>query len=107
MASPQRCLVTGASGYIGGRLVPEVPAARPPGRCGARDPGQPRGPQRVGGARNARAGAGEQHDVGAVGGRVAQLGVAAGSLCGMVVNYILSSWLVFRKQHAADITQNR
>jgi putative flippase GtrA len=35
------------------------------------------------------------------------LGVAAGSLCGMVVNYILSSWLVFRRHHAVDITQSR
>src|ERR1700680_44697 len=27
MAAPMRCLVTGASGYIGGRLVPELLAA--------------------------------------------------------------------------------
>lgn len=38
-------------------------------------------------------------------GIVPQLGVAAGSLCGMVVNYTLSSWLVFRKQHRMDITR--
>jgi len=41
------------------------------------------------------------------GGFVPQLGVAAGSLCGMVVNYILSSWLVFRRPTAADVTQRR
>ena len=34
-----RCLVTGASGYIGGRLVPELLAAGIPVRCMARDPG--------------------------------------------------------------------
>ena len=32
------CLVTGASGYIGGRLVPELLAAGYPVRCMARDP---------------------------------------------------------------------
>ena len=35
-----RCLVTGASGYIGGRLVPELLAAAYPVRCMARDPGK-------------------------------------------------------------------
>ena len=35
-----RCLVTGASGYIGGRLVPELLAAGYPVRCMARDPGK-------------------------------------------------------------------
>ena len=35
-----RCLVTGASGYIGGRLVPELLAAGHPVRCMARDPGK-------------------------------------------------------------------
>jgi uncharacterized protein YbjT (DUF2867 family) len=35
-----RCLVTGASGYIGGRLVPELLAAGYPVRCVARDPGK-------------------------------------------------------------------
>ena len=38
--SPLRCLVTGASGYITGRLVPELPAAEYPVRCLARDPGK-------------------------------------------------------------------
>jgi hypothetical protein len=31
--SPLRCLVTGASGYIGGRLVPELLVAAYPVRC--------------------------------------------------------------------------
>jgi uncharacterized protein YbjT (DUF2867 family) len=35
-----RCLVTGASGYIGGRLVPELLAAGHRVRCMARDPGK-------------------------------------------------------------------
>ena len=39
-ASPLRCLVTGASGYIGGRLVPELLAAGYRVRCMARDPGK-------------------------------------------------------------------
>ena len=38
--SPLRCLVTGASGYIGGRLVPELLAAGYSVRCMARDPGK-------------------------------------------------------------------
>ena len=38
MSSPPLCLVTGASGYIGGRLVPELLAAGYPVRCMARDP---------------------------------------------------------------------
>jgi uncharacterized protein YbjT (DUF2867 family) len=38
--SPSRCLVTGASGYIGGRLVPELLAAGHTVRCMARDPGK-------------------------------------------------------------------
>ena len=38
--SPVRCLVTGASGYIGGRLVPELLAAGYSVRCMARDPGK-------------------------------------------------------------------
>jgi uncharacterized protein YbjT (DUF2867 family) len=40
MSSLPRCLVTGASGYIGGRLVPELLAAGYPVRCMARDPGK-------------------------------------------------------------------
>lgn len=40
---PRRCLVTGASGYIGGRLVPELLAAGHPVRCLARTPGKLRG----------------------------------------------------------------
>ncbi len=40
MSSPSRCLVTGASGYIGGRLVPELLGAGYPVRCMARDPGK-------------------------------------------------------------------
>ena len=40
MSSALRCLVTGASGYIGGRLVPELLAAGHPVRCMARDPGE-------------------------------------------------------------------
>ena len=38
--SPLQCLVTGASGYIGGRLVPELLAAGYRVRCMARDPGK-------------------------------------------------------------------
>ena len=34
------CLVTGASGYIGGRLVPELIEAGYAVRCMARDPGK-------------------------------------------------------------------
>ncbi|MCC5037112.1 SDR family oxidoreductase [Streptomyces sp. WAC 00631] len=37
---PQRCLVTGATGYIGGRLVPELLAAGFAVRCLARTPGK-------------------------------------------------------------------
>src|SRR5580692_9153691 len=40
MSSTLRCLVTGASGYIGGRLVPELLAAGYSVRCMARDPGK-------------------------------------------------------------------
>ena len=40
MSSPLRCLVTGASGYIGGRLVPELLSAGYAVRCMARDPGK-------------------------------------------------------------------
>src|SRR5580700_9797018 len=40
MASHLRCLVTGATGYIGGRLVPELLAAGYAVRCMARDPGK-------------------------------------------------------------------
>ncbi|HEY1671733.1 MAG TPA: SDR family oxidoreductase [Streptosporangiaceae bacterium] len=40
MASHLRCLVTGATGYIGGRLVPELLAANYTVRCMARDPGK-------------------------------------------------------------------
>jgi uncharacterized protein YbjT (DUF2867 family) len=39
MSRPLRCLVTGASGYIGGRLVPELLAAGHSVRCLARTPG--------------------------------------------------------------------
>jgi hypothetical protein len=38
--SPLRCLVTGASGYIGGPLAPELLAAGYAVRCIARDPGK-------------------------------------------------------------------
>src|SRR5580692_11745534 len=38
MSSPTKCLVTGASGYIGGRLAPELLAAGYGVRCLARDP---------------------------------------------------------------------
>jgi len=37
---PPRCLVTGATGYLGGRLVPELLAAGHPVRCLARTPGK-------------------------------------------------------------------
>jgi uncharacterized protein YbjT (DUF2867 family) len=37
---PLRCLVTGATGYIGGRLVPELLAAGESVRCLARSPGK-------------------------------------------------------------------
>ncbi|HEY5394471.1 MAG TPA: NAD(P)H-binding protein, partial [Trebonia sp.] len=40
MPTSQRCLVTGASGYIGGRLVPGLLAAGHRVRCMARDPGK-------------------------------------------------------------------
>src|ERR1700678_3219689 len=40
MSSPLKCLVTGASGYIGGRLVPDLLAAGYGVRCMARDPGK-------------------------------------------------------------------
>ena len=40
MSSPLNCLVTGASGYIGGRLVPELLSAGFAVRCMARDPGR-------------------------------------------------------------------
>src|ERR1700741_2024542 len=40
MSSPLNCLVTGASGYMGGRLVPELLAAGYSVRCMARDPGK-------------------------------------------------------------------
>ena len=40
MSSPLRCLVTGASGYIGGRLVPELLSAGYAVRCMPRDPGK-------------------------------------------------------------------
>ena len=40
MAAQLKCLVTGASGYIGGRLVPELLGAGHGVRCMARDPGK-------------------------------------------------------------------
>ena len=40
MSSQLNCLVTGASGYIGGRLVPELLSAGYAVRCMARDPGK-------------------------------------------------------------------
>ena len=40
MSTTLRCLVTGSSGYIGGRLVPELLAAGYQVRCMARDPGK-------------------------------------------------------------------
>src|SRR6185437_1300373 len=40
MSAPLNCLVTGASGYIGGRLVPELLSAGYAVRCMARDPGK-------------------------------------------------------------------
>src|ERR1700728_2880829 len=40
MSSRLHCLVTGASGYIGGRLVPELLSAGYAVRCMARDPGK-------------------------------------------------------------------
>ncbi len=39
-ATAPRCLVTGATGYLGGRLVPELLAAGHPVRCLVRDPGR-------------------------------------------------------------------
>ncbi|WP_035840390.1 SDR family oxidoreductase [Kitasatospora azatica] len=39
-STPLRCLVTGATGYIGGRLVPELLAAGYPVRCLVRDAGR-------------------------------------------------------------------
>jgi uncharacterized protein YbjT (DUF2867 family) len=40
MSPSLRCLVTGATGYIGGRLVPELLAAGHTVRCMARDAGK-------------------------------------------------------------------
>jgi uncharacterized protein YbjT (DUF2867 family) len=40
MAAELRCLVTGATGYIGGRLAPELLGAGYAVRCMARDPGR-------------------------------------------------------------------
>jgi uncharacterized protein YbjT (DUF2867 family) len=40
VSPPLTCLVTGASGYIGGRLVPDLLAAGHTVRCMARDPGK-------------------------------------------------------------------
>ncbi len=40
MSSSLHCLVTGASGYIGGRLVPELVSVGYTVRCMARDPGK-------------------------------------------------------------------
>jgi uncharacterized protein YbjT (DUF2867 family) len=40
MSAALKCLVTGASGYIGGRLVPELLGAGHTVRCMARDPGK-------------------------------------------------------------------
>ena len=40
MAESLSCLVTGATGYIGGRLVPSLLAAGHRVRCMARDPGK-------------------------------------------------------------------
>jgi uncharacterized protein YbjT (DUF2867 family) len=40
MSPSLKCLVTGASGYIGGRLVPELLSAGSTVRCMARDPGK-------------------------------------------------------------------
>src|ERR1700735_5835091 len=40
MSSPPKCLVTGASGYIGGRLAPELLTAGYSVRGLARDPGK-------------------------------------------------------------------
>ena len=40
MSTSLRCLVTGSSGYIGGRLVPELLSAGHRVRCMARDPGK-------------------------------------------------------------------
>lgn len=37
---PLRCLVTGATGYLGGRLVPELLGAGHSVRCLARTPGK-------------------------------------------------------------------
>lgn len=36
--NPRRCLVTGATGYVGGRLVPELPSAGYRARLMARTP---------------------------------------------------------------------
>ena len=47
-----RCLVTGASGYIGGRLVPELLCAGHTVRCMARDPGKLSRPPVVGRGRD-------------------------------------------------------
>ena len=55
MAGRGLCLVTGASGYIGGRLVPELLAAGHPVRCMARDPAKLVGRPWLGEVETARA----------------------------------------------------
>jgi uncharacterized protein YbjT (DUF2867 family) len=59
MATAPRCLVTGASGYIGGRLVPELLGSGYPVRCMARDAGKLGGRPWSGAVEIATADAGE------------------------------------------------
>src|SRR5690348_1545597 len=61
--APKRCLVTGASGYIGGRLVPELLDAGYAVRCMARDPGKLDGRPWSGDVEVAKADAGDEASV--------------------------------------------
>ncbi len=62
---PRRCLVTGATGYIGGRLVPELLAAGHQVRCVARSPGKLRDQPWAGRVETVRGDVTDEESVGA------------------------------------------
>ncbi|MBI0298671.1 SDR family oxidoreductase [Streptomyces sp. PRKS01-29] len=62
---PRRCLVTGATGYIGGRLVPELLAAGHRVRCVARSPGKLRDQPWAGRVETVRGDVTDEESVGA------------------------------------------